>query len=395
MLPERPVRARRNFLKATAAGIGTAELLRRPTLVPAHAKANSPRAKLDPHSELRVGMIGTSGHTGLVLDALPDITGARLVAYALKDAQRLENEITETRYADVFQTDIEQLKKHRAFRPDTKLYDTYQEMLAKEKLDIVGVCLPYAINAFASVAAVKRGIHILSEKPLATEMKDLELLRKAVDESGVEISAMLEMRLWPEIRTIREQVAQGVIGEPILATAQKSYKWGKTRPWFYKNRQTYGGTIPWIGIHAIDFVLHTTGLTVKSVAAIQGNKAHPEFPGTEDQVGVLLGLSNGGTAVITLDYLRPETADDHGDDRLRLAGNKGVIEMRHGKVELISEREPARMLSLLPRQSIFADFVAFLRGQGTHVIQRDELFEVNRICLLARQAADEKKIVFV
>lgn len=390
---------RRDFLKnTTAAGLGTAGLLLSQPSGTSAAKSTAsvvPGQRLDPNAELRVGMIGTSGHTGTVLNALGGIPGARLVSYALKDGQRLQNEIAQTQYADTFQTGVEQLRKQRGWSSGTRLYETYQEMLSKEKLDVVGICLPYTINAFASMAAAERGIHIMSEKPLATEMRDLEQLRRVVDKSGVEISAMLEMRLWPPIRTIRESVQQGLIGEPILATAQKSYKWGQTRPWFYKTRQTYGGTIPWIGIHAIDYIMHTTGQKVKSAAALQGNKAHADYPGTEDQVGILLGLSNGGTAVVTLDYLRPETAEDHGDDRLRLAGTKGVIEMRAGKVELITSDGPARTLQLLPSQSIFAEFVAFLRGQGTHVLSRDEVFDVNRVCLLARQAADEKRVILL
>jgi predicted dehydrogenase len=340
-------------------------------------------------------MIGTSGHTELVLEALPEIPGARLVAYALKDGQRLQKDIAKTPYADTFQADFDQVRSHPAFRPDTRIYDTYQEMLAKERLDVVGICLPYSINAFAAMAAAQRGIHVMSEKPLATELEDLVQLQRTVERAGVHISAMLEMRLSPGIRTVHHVITQGHIGEPVLATGQKSYKFGKTRPWFYKSRQTFGGTIPWIGIHAIDFILYTTGLKVKLVAAMQGNKAHPDYPGTEDQVGILLGLSNGGTAVVTLDYLRPEAAVGHGDDRLRVIGSKGVVEMRGGTVELITQEKPAHSLPLLPRLSIFADFVGCLRGQSAHVLGPGEVFEVNRVCLLARQAADQGRILSI
>src|ERR671937_161485 len=106
-------------------------------------------------------------------------------------------------------------------------------MFSKEKLDIVGVCLPYTINVFASIAAAEKGIHVMSEKPLATEQEDLNRLEQVVGRTGVQISAMLEMRLSPGIRTVHETISKGLIGEPILATAQKSYKFGKERPWFY------------------------------------------------------------------------------------------------------------------------------------------------------------------
>jgi len=91
----------------------------------------------------------------------------------------------------------------------------------------------------------------MSEKPLATELEHLSKLERVVDRTGTQVSAMLDMRLEPEIRTVRDVISRGLIGEPILATAQKSYKFGNSRPWFYKRLETYGGTIPWIGIHAI------------------------------------------------------------------------------------------------------------------------------------------------
>ncbi len=52
----------------------------------------------------------------------------------------------------------------------------------------------------------------------------------------------------------RRAVEVGLVGEPILISSQKSYKYGAERPWFYKGRKTYGGTIPWAGIHALDFM---------------------------------------------------------------------------------------------------------------------------------------------
>jgi predicted dehydrogenase len=251
------------------------------------------------------------------------------------------------------------------------------------------------LNVFASMAAAEKGIHVMSEKPLATELEHLTQLERVLDRTGIQISAMLDMRLEPGIRTIQDAISRGLIGEPILATAQKSYKFGDSRPWFYKQRETYGGTIPWIGIHALDYIMYTTGLGITQAAAMQSNKSLSDYPGTEDNVGILLKLSNGGTAVVTLDYLRPASAASHGDDRLRVIGSKGVVEMRGGKVELLTHDNPATELALLAEGSIFADFVAYLRGQSSPALLPGEAIAATRICLLARQAADERRIITI
>jgi predicted dehydrogenase len=389
---------RRNFLKKMSlTGLTVHSLIPgQKQLSAGRSKAPSSRQesfrRLDPDAELRVGMIGTFGHTELVLGAIPRIRGARLAAYALGDAERLSESLGETNEAT---RDLDAIKRHQSFLPETRIYKSYQEMFVKERLDVVGTCLPFTLNAFASIAAAKSGIHVMSEKPLATELEHLTQLERILDQTGIQVSAMLDMRLDPEIRTIQDAISRGLIGEPILATAQKSYKFGNSRPWFYKKLETYGGTIPWIGIHAVDYIMYATGLGITQAAAMQSNKSLSDYPGTEDNAGMLLKLSNGGTAVVTLDYLRPETASSHGDDRLRVVGSKGVVEMRGGKVELITRDQPAAEMPLLPAGSIFADFVAYLRGQSAPVLSPREAIAATRVCLLARQAAHERRIVAI
>src|SRR5207249_5088681 len=92
----------------------------------------------------------------------------------------------------------------------------------------------------------------------------------------------------PIFRAARQAVQQGAIGEPILISSQKSYKYGAKRPWFYRERKTYGGTIPWVGIHALDYMEWVSGQKYTHVAAYEGNKAHSQSPGCEDHAGLLI-----------------------------------------------------------------------------------------------------------
>ena len=97
---------RRVFLKSMAcAGLASEK-----GLAPLQSRTSTSLAtrRLDPNAALRVGMIGTSGHTELVLSALPKIPGARLVAYAMKDGQRLQTEVAKNQNADSLQSEIEQ-----------------------------------------------------------------------------------------------------------------------------------------------------------------------------------------------------------------------------------------------------------------------------------------------
>ena len=62
------------------------------------------------------------------------------------------------------------------------------------------------------------------------------------------------------------------LGRPILALGQKSYPFA-TRDDFYKTRRTYGGSIPWQAIHALDFLSYCCGKDYARVAAMQSSTA--------------------------------------------------------------------------------------------------------------------------
>src|SRR3954451_3298074 len=70
----------------------------------------------------------------------------------------------------------------------------------------------------------------------------------------------------------------------------------------------------------------------------EGTTARPDFPACGSQAAFVLTMRNGGVASVTLDYLRPEPAPTHGDERLRIAGTRGVIEaaLIEHKVTLIT-----------------------------------------------------------
>ena len=326
----------------------------------------------------RIGMIGTDGHVGMVLDGIPKIEGASLCACAKGHPG----------------DDLDRLRKHAAFTGDTTCYDRFEDMLAAERLDIVGICRPYHLNAEASIAAAQHGAAIVSEKPVATTLEDLDRLEQTLRDTGVRFTAMFGMRLQPAFQAARKAVADGLVGRPILATGQKSYKFG-VRPEFYRNRQTYGGTIPWVAIHAVDYVRWAAGLDFTRVAALHGNAAHPDYPGCEDHGGILFTCQDGESALVHFDYLRPAEAPTHGDDRLRIAGDRGVVEVTEcgERAQLIAPDAGLVDLPLAEERDFLVDLIEELEGGAPHVVGPDEAIAVTRICLLAREAADTGKVV--
>ena len=82
----------------------------------------------------------------------------------------------------------------------------------------------------------------------------------------------------------------------------------------------------------------------------RGRRPTRTIPACASQAAFVLTMQNGGVAAVTLDYLRPEAAPTHGDERLRIAGSEGVIEtaLVERRVTLSTADRPPRTLPLEP-----------------------------------------------
>src|SRR5207244_10593595 len=111
----------------------------------------------------------------------------------------------------------------------------------------------------------------------------------------------------PGFATARRLIAEGAVGDVRLIDARKSYKLGK-RDSFYRERSTYGGTIPWIGSHAIDWIMWLGGAAIESVTA-QQSASHNDGYGTMERSAVFqFRLAGERFVSVSIDYLRPESA---------------------------------------------------------------------------------------
>ena len=264
--------------------------------------------------------------------------------------------------------------EERLKRIPLPLYDCYEKMLDELKPDLCVVSPVFGKTGEVVRACAARGIDVFSEKPVATTLSELDAVERAVRESGIRFSAMHYLRVRPSFYHAARMVRGGAIGEVRLVTAQKSYKLGGRAAW-YADRALYGGTIPWVGIHAIDWIYAFTGKRFLSVTA-------QAFGSPETAALCQFELENGAMASVNLDYYRPASAPSHDDDRIRVAGTEGVIEVIRDRVTLI-DGDGERELSFSEAPELLT---AFLSGED--VISMDEIFYLTRVALLAREAAD-------
>lgn len=326
---------------------------------------------------MKIGMIGLKGHESVVLAGARELGDCQIVAVADDDqAQR------------------ERFARREPLAKDAELYHDWRHLIEHTMMDVCCVCDVNGLRAEQLIALAQRGVHIVTEKPLTTTLDDLARVRKALDQSKSRLTMLLTMRHDPKYVTLRRLVREGAIGDVCLATSQKSYRLGD-RPDWQKSRSTLGGTIPFIGIHAIDLLRWTTGLDFTHVAAFHGNLGTPSLKETEDQASVLLRYANGASATARLDYLRPETAPTHGDDRLRIAGSAGVIESLGADEELflLTDKGPPQRIKPEPTNNLFVDFVQSIREDRPSRVPAEDCFYITEVVLTAREAADKRQML--
>lgn len=327
---------------------------------------------------LRIGFVGGHGH--------------HYLSHALRD-QALT--IDAAGYAPGFD-DADATRGRVGGLPGITAYDSLDQMLDELQPNVISVGTVYAHQSPMIVQAIERGIPVVSDKPIAASWDALRAIEQAVAKHQAQVITEFDFRCRATFRAARAAVSDGRIGAPVLATAQKSYRFG-TRADFYKRRADYGSTMLWIASHAIDAIAFTTGLDFASVTATHSNVSKPDYGDEfEDHCAAVYDLSPAGTAIVHADFLRPAKAPTHGDDRLRIAGSQGVLEIVGNQCLLMTHDQPQR--DIAPDHPGEPSYLPMLRAAllgETEWYSTAESLAIAGVLLASRDAADTKTRVEV
>ena len=268
-----------------------------------------------------------------------------------------------------------------------KVYDDWKAMLAEVSPDLVAVDGPFDRHAEMAAWALERGIHVFCEKPIALTLEDLEKVIAAQKRSGAHIISMVGLRYQADFQYALELVRAGAVGKVKMVRAQKSYRLG-SRPEFYRHRATYGGTIPWVGSHAVDWMIYFGDSSFDTVWACEERSDNFGYGDLEVAAQCLFRMRNGVIAQASIDYLRPAAAPTHGDDRVRIAGTDGVLEVAGGRIMLIDAQGEREIPVPPPKRKLFSDFVRDIAGERPALVDARQTFLLTRACLAARESAD-------
>lgn len=266
-------------------------------------------------------------------------------------------------------------------------FDDFSVMLEQLNPDVAIIATRFDLNATVSLECLRRGINCFTEKSIAHNFAILEQLQIAAEANNALIIGMHGMRYNPEFNAAYQAVSSGMIGVPMLFTGQKSYKFGSGRPDFYRHRTTYGGTILWVAVHAIDWAYWTMG-DISTINALHSAEHNFGYDECEASAVMSFSFTSGAIGTINADFYQPRQSTIHGDDQMRVAGDKGIVEVCYGKAFLTTHDQPRTALPLTAGD-FFADFCREINGEGKCRLTMQDSFRVNEIALQARASADK------
>jgi predicted dehydrogenase len=220
-------------------------------------------------------------------------------------------------YAPTHEHAVQLAKRHGG-----TAYPTLDGLLAHRPLDLVAIGSPSGLHAAHGIAAARRGLHVLVEKPIDVTTAQADTLVEEAARAGVTLGVMFQDRLKPDVQRLKALIDAGRLGTPILATA--SVKWYRS-PEYYRGSRWRGtraldggGALMNQGVHTVDLLLWLFG-AVRRVAAKTETRLH-EIE-VEDTAVAMLEFANGA-----LGTLEATTAAYPGyARRLELTGSEGTV----------------------------------------------------------------------
>lgn len=202
-------------------------------------------------TQLRIGMIGAWGRGSLACH-WHDPAGRSVVVAAADPSPQSLARFQERVTRDAFVT------------------DDYRRLLERPDVDAVAVCSPDRLHAEHALAVLEARKHLFCEKPLALTIDDADRILRAARAAGVRAMVGFNMRYMVVIRTMKEIVESGVLGDVKAAWTRHFINYGGDAYFhdWHATRATQLGLLLQKATHDFDVMHWVTGALTRRVTAL-------------------------------------------------------------------------------------------------------------------------------
>ena len=230
---------------------------------------------------VRTAVIGCGKVGGLHASALAALPESCLVAHCDSSMERAEQ--FAARYGG------------RAFRDTASL-------LREAGAEAVFICTPHPLHVEPAVCAAEAGLHVMIEKPMASNLRDCDAMIRAATKTGLTLSVMSQRRFYEPVQRMKAAIDAGKIGRPVLGMflmfSWRDQAYYQSDPWRGKWETEGGGVLVNQSPHQLDLLRWFMG-DAAEISGLWANLNHPYIEVDDTAVATLKFKSGGLGSIVT------------------------------------------------------------------------------------------------
>jgi predicted dehydrogenase len=204
-------------------------------------------------------------------------------------------------------------------------FSNIDELLQNSDLDLVTICSPNGLHATHSIKALKKGKHVLCEKPMAINVNDCGAMISAAENANRRLFIIKQNRFNPPVVAVKQLIEEGKLGK--IYSVQLSCFWNRNEAYYANSWKGTldldGGTLYTQFSHFVDLLYYLIG-DVKNTKAFGKNFHHQNSIEFEDTGVVILEFYNG--AIGTVNYT-VNSFQKNMEGSLTIFGEKGTVKI--------------------------------------------------------------------
>ncbi len=246
----------------------------------------------------RWGILGAGRIAEKFCTAMSVVKGSQVYAVASRDLAKAKD------YAEKFNAE--------------KFYDSYEDLVKDENVDIVYIATPHAFHLEQAMLCLNNGKAVLCEKPLSLSFEQSSQMIEVATEKKIFLMEGMWSRFMPSIEKILSLIKEDAIGKPQYL----SVDFGFTAPYDIEgrlfNKSLGGGSVLDIGVYAIFLATLVFGepSSIKSVSKLSAT-------GIDEYANMILQYPNGETAHLLTSIIFNTSL------KAEIFGNKGRIKIKN------------------------------------------------------------------
>lgn len=205
---------------------------------------------------------------------------------------------------------------------DVYSYDEFENLQERPDVHAVYLVTPNSLHREYTERAAAIGKHVLTEKPMSTNVEDAEAMVRACEDAGVKLMVAYRCQYTPHHWAARDLVQSGALGRIRLLESLNGQMETSPDPWRMKRALAGGGPLPDVGLYSVNTARFVLGVEpVEVFAFLHRPEGDPRFDEVEESVAWMMRFPDGTVANCATSYNTAQTRT------LRAVGEKGSFAM--------------------------------------------------------------------